>query len=176
MDNNEIMVNEEVMEATEIATSGAGKGFKIAAGKGEKNMSETVKNWLIHLYEKEIDESKATISNEHIWELGYNGGEPNPHTNNIRDIQEYISVLEEKIRELQETTEEIATAGSGKVFKVAAGVGLAALGSVIAYKYVVKPIVAKIKAKKEQQEIDGESIDLEDDEFEESDEKQLNRK
>ena len=64
-------------------------------------MSETVKIWLIRLYEKEINESKVAISNEHIWELGYNGKEPNPHTNNICDIQEYISVLEEKIRELQ---------------------------------------------------------------------------
>jgi len=50
------------------------------------------------------------------------------------------------------------------------GVGLAALGSVIAYKYVVKPIVAKIKAKKAQERIDGESINHEDYEFEEFDE------
>ena len=71
-------------------------------------MNETVKNWLISLYEKEIKESKDAIFNERIWERGYNGEEPNPHTNNIRDIQEYvnvleeyISVLEEKIRELQ---------------------------------------------------------------------------
>lgn len=70
--------------------------------------------------------------------------------------------------EVMEAT-EIATSGAGKGFKIAAGIGLAALGSVIAYKYVVKPIVAKIKAKKAQQE--GESIDLEDDEFEEFDEK-----
>lgn len=65
-------------------------------------MSETVKIWLIRLYEKEINESKVAISNEHIWELGYNGKEPNQHANNICDIQEYISVLEEKIRELQQ--------------------------------------------------------------------------
>lgn len=77
--------------------------------------------------------------------------------------------------EVMEAT-EIATSGAGKGFKIAAGIGLTALGSVIAYKYVVKPIVAKIKAKKAQQEIDGESIDLEDDEFEEFDEKQLNMK
>lgn len=64
-------------------------------------MRETVKIWLIHLYEKEIIESRDTLSNEHIWELGYDGEEPNPHTNNIADIQEYITVLEEKIRELQ---------------------------------------------------------------------------
>ena len=49
-----------------------------------------------------------------------------------------------------EVTEEIATAGFGKGFKVAAGVGLTVLGGFVAYKYVIKPVVAKIKAKKEQ--------------------------
>jgi len=68
--------------------------------------------------------------------------------------------------EIMETTSEIATSEAGKG-KIAAGIGLAVLGSVIAYKYVVKPIVAKIKAKKAQQEIDGEIIDSEDYEFEE---------
>lgn len=35
MENKEIMVNEEVMDATEeLATVGAGKGLKIAAGIG----------------------------------------------------------------------------------------------------------------------------------------------
>lgn len=72
--------------------------------------------------------------------------------------------------EVMEAT-EIATSEASKGFKFAAGIGLAALGSLIAYKYVVKPIVAKIKAKKAHQEIYGESIDLEDDEFEEFDEK-----
>ena len=53
-------------------------------------------------YEKEIIESRGTLSNEHIGELGYDGEEPNPHTNNIADIiQEYITALEEKIKELQ---------------------------------------------------------------------------
>lgn len=57
------------------------------------------------------------------------------------------------VNELIEGTEEIATASSGKGFKVAVGVGVAALVSVVAYKYVIKPIVVKIKAKKEQVEV-----------------------
>jgi len=65
--------------------------------------------------------------------------------------------------EVMEAT-EIAT-GAGKGFKIAAGIGLAALGSVIAYKCVVKPIITKIKDKKAQQEID-ETINLKEDEFE----------
>lgn len=56
--------------------------------------------------------------------------------------------------EVIETTEEIINASSGKGFKVAAGVGLTVFAGVAAYKYVVKPIVAKIKARKEQQEED----------------------
>ena len=44
----------------------------------------------------------------------------------------------------------------GKGFKVAAGVGLAVLAGVVIYKYVGKPMIAKIKAQKEQQIIDAE--------------------
>ncbi|MFA7097649.1 MAG: hypothetical protein WC383_14370 [Gammaproteobacteria bacterium] len=66
--------------------------------------------------------------------------------------------------EVIEVTEEIATASSGKGFKVAAGVGLTVLGSVVAYKYIIKPMVAKIKAKKEQQRMDAEFDEFEDDE------------
>lgn len=57
--------------------------------------------------------------------------------------------------EVIETTVEIVDASSGKAFKVAAGIGLAVLGGGIAYKYIVKPMLANIKAKKEQQEIDA---------------------
>jgi hypothetical protein len=53
--------------------------------------------------------------------------------------------------EVIEMTEEIATAGSGKGWKIAAGVGLTALVGGLLYKFVAKPIVAKIKAKKEKQ-------------------------
>lgn len=66
-----------------------------------------------------------------------------------------------------EVTEEIATAGFGKGFKVAAGVGLTALGGFVAYKYVIKPMVAKIKAKKEQQRMDEYFDEFEDAEINE---------
>lgn len=61
-------------------------------------------------------------------------------------------------------TEEIATAGSGKGFKIAAGIGLAVLAGGIAYKYIAKPLVAKIKDKKNRQDItdvteDSEEVD-----------------
>jgi hypothetical protein len=66
-----------------------------------------------------------------------------------------------------ETTEGIATAGSGKVFKVVAGVGLTVLGGFVAYKYVIKPVMAKIKNKKEQRRINAEVYDFDDAEIDE---------
>lgn len=51
--------------------------------------------------------------------------------------------------EVIETTEEIMKTGTSKGFKIAAGVGLAVLVGGVAYKYIVKPIAAKIKSKKE---------------------------
>ena len=69
--------------------------------------------------------------------------------------------------EIIETTEEIATASSGKVFKMAAGVSLTVLAGFVAYKYVIEPVVAKIKTKKEQQMIDEEVDDFDDAEIDE---------
>lgn len=57
---------------------------------------------------------------------------------------------------METTTEEIVKSSSGEGFGVAAGVGLAVLAGVVIYKYVGKPIIAKIKARKEQQIIDAE--------------------
>ena len=51
---------------------------------------------------------------------------------------------------IETTAEEVTKVSSGKGFKVAAGIGLAVLVGVIAYKYVGKPVIAKIKAKKEE--------------------------
>ena len=64
-------------------------------------MNETVKLWFEELYTKEIEEVRGTISNEHLWELGYDGDEPNPHTANIEVLQEYLDRLEEKLEELK---------------------------------------------------------------------------
>lgn len=64
--------------------------------------------------------------------------------------------------EVIETTEEIMKTGTSKGFKIAAVVGLAVLAGGVAYKYIVKPIAAKIKSKKEQQMID----EVDDNQFE----------
>ena len=64
-------------------------------------MNETVRIWFEELYTKEIEEVKGTIKNEHIWELGYDGEEPNPHTENIEVLEEYLERLEEKLKELK---------------------------------------------------------------------------
>ena len=64
-------------------------------------MNETVKIWLEGLYEAEIRETKVAIENEYFWELGYDGEEPNPHSENIRQLKEYLEVLEEKLKEIK---------------------------------------------------------------------------
>ena len=73
--------------------------------------NETVQIWLDDLVERtgydttdqltreeilaEIKEVRGTISNERIWELGYDGEEPiNPHTENIEVLVEYLGVLD----------------------------------------------------------------------------------
>jgi len=57
---------------------------------------------------------------------------------------------------IEEVVETATDNKSG--FKVAAGVGLVVVG-VIAYKYVIKPIVAKIKQKKQTIEVIEEVIE-----------------
>lgn len=54
--------------------------------------------------------------------------------------------------EMMDVIEEGIEIESGNGWKVASGVGLAVLASVLVGKYVVKPLVAKIKAKKEEKE------------------------
>ena len=64
--------------------------------------------------------------------------------------------------EVIELIDDISTEGYGKVFKVTAGVGLVVLGGFVAYKYAIKPIVAKIKAKRKQQKMDADFDEFED--------------
>lgn len=67
--------------------------------------------------------------------------------------------------------------GSGKGLVIALGVGAALLVTGLGYKYVVKPLVAKAKAKKEAKEDDSEKEvyekfegEVEEDEVEETEE------
>lgn len=50
--------------------------------------------WWNEMLEKEIEEFKGAVSNEHLMELGYSGEGLNPHAQNICIMQEYISKLE----------------------------------------------------------------------------------
>lgn len=64
-------------------------------------------------------------------------------------------------------TEEIANASFEKSFKITAGVGVVILGGGLAYKYAIKPAIAKIKAKKEQQTTYTDFDETEDTEIDE---------
>ena len=54
-----------------------------------KVWSEDCKLRIINMLDKEINEIPDTIKNEHLWELGYDGEDPNPHTQNIENLKEY---------------------------------------------------------------------------------------
>lgn len=59
-----------------------------------------------------------------------------------------------------ETAEEvIEKVDSCKGMKIAAGVGGAVILGVIAYKFIVKPIIAKVKAEKEMVDTEAETTD-----------------
>lgn len=53
-----------------------------------------------------------------------------------------------KNEEVIEMTEEIVEAGSGNTLKLAAGLGIGVIVCGVAYTYIVKPAIAKYKAKK----------------------------
>ena len=59
-----------------------------------KLWSEECKQRVIDMLDKDIKEIPDTIKNEHIWELGYDGEDPNPHTQNIETLKEYLKHLE----------------------------------------------------------------------------------
>lgn len=72
--------------------------------------------------------------------------------------------MEEMTNEVvEETTGEIATAGvgKGKTAKIAVGVAALIGGSVFFYKKVIKPEIAKAKAKKDKVVEDSEESDEE---------------
>lgn len=57
-----------------------------------------------------------------------------------------------------ETTEEIVKSSSGKGVKIVAGIGIAVLVGGLAYKFVVKPTVAKMKARKEEERMEEDAV------------------
>lgn len=60
-------------------------------------------------------------------------------TNEIMGTEEVMDLIEETP----------TNGGSGKGLKTVVGIGLVALAGTLAYKYIVKPVSAKIKSKKE---------------------------
>ena len=58
--------------------------------------------------------------------------------------------------EVMETTEEIVETGMSKGIKVTVGIGLAVVGGVIAYRYLAKPLIAKIKANLDRKKMETE--------------------
>ena len=65
-----------------------------------EHINETIQEWLTNLYTEAIEDAEHTISNERIWEKGYDG-EDNPHTENIKTLEQYISILTQLRADIQ---------------------------------------------------------------------------
>lgn len=66
-------------------------------------MNEMVKNWLIELYEREIEEALGSISNERIWLMGTDVlEEEKMHLDNMANLNEYITTLKTLLNDINE--------------------------------------------------------------------------
>ena len=66
-------------------------------------MNEMVKNWLIELYEREIEEALGSISNERIWLMGTGVlEEEKMHLDNMANLNEYITTLKTLLNDIKE--------------------------------------------------------------------------
>lgn len=66
-------------------------------------MNEMVKNWLIKLYEREIEEALGSISNERIWLMGTDVWEEEKmHLDNMTNLNEYITILKILLNDIRE--------------------------------------------------------------------------
>ena len=61
-------------------------------------MNPLIKEWLVEMYNTEIENTKKTISNERIWANGSDN--PEVHLGNIETLEEYIETLEELKEEI----------------------------------------------------------------------------
>ena len=66
-------------------------------------MNEMIKYWLTELYEKEIEEVKITISNNHLCILGAKDeDEERMFMQNETNMEEYLKVLKELKNKIEE--------------------------------------------------------------------------
>lgn len=66
-----------------------------------EHINETIQEWLTNLYTEAIEEAEQSLSNERLWEKGYDGEDTNPHTENIKTLNQYISVLTQLRTDIQ---------------------------------------------------------------------------
>lgn len=72
------------------------KRCKYNIEKGSDSMNETIKLWLTNLYEKEIEDVKRTMSNNHLCILSSSTkDDERMFVQNEMDMKEYLEVLEE---------------------------------------------------------------------------------
>ena len=65
-------------------------------------MSEMAREWLRSLYAGALDETKAAVVSERLWQNGATSDdEIQDREQNIRDLEEYIEVLQERLDALR---------------------------------------------------------------------------
>lgn len=66
-------------------------------------MTETIKNWLTQLYEREIKEALSSISNERIWMMGTDVWEEEKMLSQVvKDFTNMLAELAEKTMDFEE--------------------------------------------------------------------------
>lgn len=56
---------------------------------------EIVNGWFEQLLDGAIQETEASMPNEHLWELAYEGDEaPNPHSQNLANLKRFKELLQ----------------------------------------------------------------------------------
>lgn len=78
-------------------------------------------------------------------------------------MSENVIMNDEMMDEVTENAVEVVTTSkSAKLVKAGVGLALVTLGGVVLYKKVIKPIAAKVKAKKAAKAVATENVELED--------------
>lgn len=56
-------------------------------------LSDNMKEWLLKLFDSEIEECSVASSNEHLWSLGSSGESAVQHEENAKELIEYIEII-----------------------------------------------------------------------------------
>ena len=65
----------------------------LCVGDDIYSLSDNMKEWLLKLFDREIEECSVASSNEHIWAIGSSGESTIQHEENAKELIEYIEII-----------------------------------------------------------------------------------